>query len=157
MPVKITEELKPCPFCGNEDIREVQGGSWCVCDECGCEGPDKDGGDRIVNWNRRAALTQAAEQPATQKFGNYNHEQLDYYAEKYRRPSPPCDSRTEALEEALRFYADKKNWMGGPWVHAPPTRPYGTMIREPSAIEADQGSLAIHALSEAGRSALKEE
>lgn len=50
--------------------------------------------------------------------------------------------RVEAMEAALAFYADKANWIGGPWTHAPPTLPADVRVRRPSAIETDMGALA---------------
>jgi hypothetical protein len=39
--------LKPCPFCGSEDLRSDQ---WVDCNDCGCSGPLVDG---KAGWNTR--------------------------------------------------------------------------------------------------------
>jgi len=47
--------LKPCPFCGG-DAQQCSGTYyyWCVCSECGAEGPlDGNEGLAIAAWNRR--------------------------------------------------------------------------------------------------------
>jgi len=46
------ELLKPCPFCGNEQL--LQFDNDVVCNDCGCTGPNEDfsGG-----WNTRAIDT----------------------------------------------------------------------------------------------------
>ncbi len=58
----MTEELKPCPFCGNmPDILVVNlatDNSWIVCSDAGCAvsmSNDEDSlEDKINKWNRRA-------------------------------------------------------------------------------------------------------
>lgn len=57
----MTEELKPCPFCGCADLKVAHAGFQAVamveCNVCGAEGPcfvrDK---DAITAWNRRAPV-----------------------------------------------------------------------------------------------------
>ena len=51
-------ELKPCPFCGSDElwVDEIGGAYACVtCANCGCDGP---GGmnteEAYALWNRRA-------------------------------------------------------------------------------------------------------
>lgn len=43
----MTEELKPCPFCGAKDSLYNYG--EVICGNCGAEGPWKEG----YTWNRR--------------------------------------------------------------------------------------------------------
>lgn len=65
----MSEELKPCPFCGSvvnpESFIETQGTKWgaIVCQECGAVGPDvrtsykpfaEWGRDAAKEWNTRA-------------------------------------------------------------------------------------------------------
>ena len=56
----MTEELKPCPFCGGEDIEEISNWplSWAkFCVDCGGEGPSAFTSKRAKTlWNSRAAL-----------------------------------------------------------------------------------------------------
>ena len=53
-------ELKPCPFCGNEDnLKRYDNGFdyyWIECGDCGCctEGKEGSEGNGIKNWNTRA-------------------------------------------------------------------------------------------------------
>lgn len=50
------EELKPCPFCGGEDVRVSNWGMWrCWCDSCLAKTSDELWEkDAIEKWNRRA-------------------------------------------------------------------------------------------------------
>ena len=54
----MTNEIKPCPFCGDEnidtwDIRQEK--YFCYCENCGCQGPTgKTEQEAIEAWNRRA-------------------------------------------------------------------------------------------------------
>lgn len=47
-------DLRPCPFCGNADLRHSTLTGAVFCEECGCEGPWSPAfhGD----WNTRADL-----------------------------------------------------------------------------------------------------
>jgi Lar family restriction alleviation protein len=57
-------ELLPCPFCGSDDIEQIEGdryagqsGDWCAirCGKCEAEGPHVWGFPKAVAaWNRRA-------------------------------------------------------------------------------------------------------
>lgn len=46
----MTDELKPCPFCGGEGQISPDGEVYCK--DCGCC-PDWDENDPIENWNTR--------------------------------------------------------------------------------------------------------
>lgn len=55
----MSEELKPCPFCGDSNLTEIKGGegqrAWS-CDYCGADGPlvstnDPEKAEKA--WNRR--------------------------------------------------------------------------------------------------------
>ncbi len=55
----MSEELKPCPFCGGEARFETYGGTACavVCQTCGCGTPTMRLDDGMIAadlWNRRA-------------------------------------------------------------------------------------------------------
>ena len=54
-------ELKPCPFCGGEEIEvehDTQGAFWCYCPACWSRTGTYDQADgytlAIEAWNRRA-------------------------------------------------------------------------------------------------------
>lgn len=58
----MSEELKPCPFCGGEARFETYGGTACavVCQTCGCGTPTMlldDGMIAADLWNHRAERT----------------------------------------------------------------------------------------------------
>ena len=58
----MSEELKPCPFCGGEARFETYGGTACavVCQTCGCGTPTMRLDDGMIAadlWNRRAERT----------------------------------------------------------------------------------------------------
>ena len=56
----MSEALKPCPFCGGEDLTEYDG--YVTCDTCDTDGPLCDTRDEAIEkWNTRATL----EQPST--------------------------------------------------------------------------------------------
>lgn len=69
----MSEELKPCPFCGSTDIDIVRCDDgccgalirWFECCSCGCEKPpDKShptDNEAIESWNRRSI--QSTERP----------------------------------------------------------------------------------------------
>lgn len=54
--VRLTDDLKPCPFCQSEDIRAFDIGKTFVlyCYECCASGPEADTLEGAVEgWNRR--------------------------------------------------------------------------------------------------------
>ncbi len=55
--VTIEWELEHCPFCGEEDNLEIDesGDQWTVrCQNCHCEGPNRDSYNKTVEaWNTR--------------------------------------------------------------------------------------------------------
>ena len=58
----MSEELRPCPFCGGEARLETYGGTACavVCQTCGCGTPTMRLDDGMIAadlWNRRAERT----------------------------------------------------------------------------------------------------
>jgi Lar family restriction alleviation protein len=55
----MTEELKPCPFCGGSNVStyEVKGSYSTLCVGCGGEGPEEDSeAEAIAAWNRRSPV-----------------------------------------------------------------------------------------------------
>lgn len=49
--------IKPCPFCGREEVHLVQDDwkHWCCCTSCGVEGPVQDSRKHAVDkWQERA-------------------------------------------------------------------------------------------------------
>lgn len=66
----MTEQLKPCPFCGGINI--IHSGFRMYCHTCGAEGPDADSADEsaaIAAWNRRAQPAQAGAEPVAWQGG----------------------------------------------------------------------------------------
>lgn len=55
----MTEELKPCPFCGSDDVEalDMEGKHYVACYDCALEGPFHDSrAEAVAAWNRRAAI-----------------------------------------------------------------------------------------------------
>lgn len=46
----MEQELKPCPFCGENDLDVTQ---WIECNTCGAFGPTPEENGDLSNWNRR--------------------------------------------------------------------------------------------------------
>lgn len=57
----MTEELKPCPFCGGEPgmVQQTKVNWAVMCHVCGAEGGWSKPSDAIALWNRRATPQQA--------------------------------------------------------------------------------------------------
>ena len=49
-------KLKPCPFCGNVEIRSKVGAAWSIwCPQCGASSPkEPDEASAAAAWNHRA-------------------------------------------------------------------------------------------------------
>lgn len=65
----MSEELKPCPFCGGsaqESFADFHDGGHVKCSECGVTGPvwSNDTQDAVNAWNIRASNTLTEEQAA---------------------------------------------------------------------------------------------
>ena len=45
-------ELLPCPFCGGKSHMADTGNIWCVCDDCGAEGPVDDSPEAAIKIGR---------------------------------------------------------------------------------------------------------
>lgn len=67
----MSDELKPCPFCGGEDIKKMKHksepksytGGLILCMDCGCEYNAFGGQDAITAWNTRANDTNVVTAP----------------------------------------------------------------------------------------------
>lgn len=64
----MSEELKPCPFCGGVDVKLRQhlatNMSWVSCTECGLEAPSETGWTDDISieyWNTRSDAAKDAE------------------------------------------------------------------------------------------------
>ena len=58
----MTDALKPCPFCGSDDVEalDMEGKHYVVCYDCALEGPfHKSRAAVIAAWNTRATGAQA--------------------------------------------------------------------------------------------------
>lgn len=65
----MTDALKPCPFCGSDDVEalDMEGKHYVVCYDCALEGPfHKSRAAVIAAWNTRAALAAPAVPPGWQ-------------------------------------------------------------------------------------------
>ena len=52
----MSEELKPCPFCGSDDLSEGPHSPYIICNGCGAFGPgnsDVTHEEAIKAWNTR--------------------------------------------------------------------------------------------------------
>jgi Lar family restriction alleviation protein len=52
----MTEELKPCPFCGGTDVEAIdqQGVAWVLCKSCSVDGPfGSTAEEATAVWNHR--------------------------------------------------------------------------------------------------------
>jgi len=60
----MSNELKPCPFCGGTKLHETSNGvenMFLECEECGADGPaEMTRAKMIAAWNRRAPQAQGA-------------------------------------------------------------------------------------------------
>ena len=66
----MSQTLKPCPFCGNEDVLE-HGDSdfwWIGCGQCHAEGPTGKLDDAIAAWNHRTDPQREALRSALEKL-----------------------------------------------------------------------------------------
>lgn len=55
----MSEELKPCPFCGRGHLFSSSNQAdmeFVGCDDCGAEGPAREGLEAIAAWNTRAPV-----------------------------------------------------------------------------------------------------
>jgi Lar family restriction alleviation protein len=50
----MSEELKPCPFCGSSSLRRDRVAEVIICNKCGAEGPTfLHNGTVVDQWNER--------------------------------------------------------------------------------------------------------
>lgn len=53
----MSEKLKPCPFCGSDDL-EINGSPamfWVTCNKCNCEGPYFTNRGEVMRSKNKAA------------------------------------------------------------------------------------------------------
>ena len=88
----MSEEIKPCPFCGSEDVEVFSnyGRYFVTCCDCGSEGPNKEGKEEAIKgWNQRPY---DFDMPAIVKKVQW------------------LEKENEKLRMALIDYADPNNW-----------------------------------------------
>lgn len=148
----MTEQLKPCPFCGG--INVIHSGYRMYCHACGAEGPDADSADEsaaIAAWNRRAQPAQAGAEPVYQVSmksgpantawvdcdeGTYNSARLlpSEYAVRKLYTHPPA--RVPLTDEEI--VAVRKSQVGR-YGSVDPAKPYSDSIAFARTIEASHG------------------
>ena len=116
----MSEELKPCPFCGGADIAisvdENQGNKWgsAVCFSCSAVGPEVRTGyetypeaswraEAAAEWNRRASPTPEAELEMKKAFVDAaSHLMAAASAyRKYAKGDPLFTTRAEDYDRAV--------------------------------------------------------
>lgn len=101
----MSEELKPCPFCGGEAKLPNSGGVfWAICNNC-CtyQQITHDRAEAIAAWNKRQhdAIIEA-----TERLADYlRDENLGYPVILYQAPRG-----ADAIIAAIAIIADYRNW-----------------------------------------------
>lgn len=87
----MTEELKPCPFCGNKDVSVADTGSaWvrCLVPDCGCEGPVCESEiDAVHAWNCRVVVASAQRGPVAWRW-KVSERQVNWCYGEAKTPNP---------------------------------------------------------------------
>lgn len=86
------EKLKPCPFCGSEELRTVDTGRFCYvrCDNCFTEGPDVDYENADGSFAFLEADRKAEEAWNTRKRGTCEMERTYWYDDE-QIPAIECE------------------------------------------------------------------
>ena len=95
-------ELKPCPFCGKEELRARSSGVmnyYMECEYCGASGPVDDTDLASENeWNTRASPWISVEDRLPSSFGPY-----------FVR----IDGKLVEQYQVAKFSKDRKKWTSG--------------------------------------------
>ena len=81
----MSEEIKPCPFCGSEDVEVFPnyGRYFAACCDCGSEGPNKERKEEAIRkWNQRP----------------------------YEYDMPAIVKKVQRMEAALKIFANPESW-----------------------------------------------
>lgn len=101
-------ELLPCPFCGEEMLREFNGALFVHPDpdssECPIRFQEGYTDEDATAWNRRANVAHATAAKDAEIEALHSPVILSDWQK--------LEARAERLAEALRFYADTNNWIG---------------------------------------------
>jgi len=85
----MTDDLKPCPFCGETPTQQNAQGSWVYCHGCGTDGPYVP--DPIAAWNTRTDT--ATWNAAIHKAAAIAHSGVEAYGAKMRAATDKKEKR----------------------------------------------------------------
>ncbi len=113
----VTDDLKPCPFCGGSDIEydnadERSGGQWLCCNICEFRFATAYGQDLRAMWNRRPVLPKSEAGATFDVLVLQPQTKPVYFVVKGRRD--PADSDAETMERKAYFYEEHScptNWL----------------------------------------------
>ena len=91
----MSEEIKPCPFCGNSEDLVIRGRvlSYIYCWNCGAESGLADSKDEAIEaWNQRP---------------------YDFDMPAIVKKVQQLEAENKLIKEALEIYADRRNWTRG--------------------------------------------
>ena len=112
----MTSELRPCPFCGSDDLAVMEllsRGLRIECEGCGTYSPVvKDGPALLTAWNTRVVSHPPTTNPVVDhETGNMSDKQRDAVPVVWGEPSPPNDeSSYDHCIASFKFGTLKAEW-----------------------------------------------